>query len=243
MNFKATIITSIYNSDEFIDDFISNTVEMDLYDECEHIIVNANSPGNECEKLAAMIDRPNVKYIWLPENCDLYHVWNMCIHMSSTEYLTTANTDDRRTKDFLSSHISFLDHKPEIHVVSAPTYVTQIPNDKINKKHVMFHEKSGEYFKNDLIQVCDNKIKSHNIPHCNPMWRKNLHNSFGIFDVDFSPFSDWEFWLRCASGGARFWNLDAPKSLYFYNPNGLSTNNKQSVKYAQITQRILDKYF
>lgn len=47
-------------------------------------------------------------------------------------------------------------------------------------------------------------VDSQNVPHCMPMWRASLHQRYGTFDPrSFGPIADWEFWIRCASGGAR----------------------------------------
>ena len=63
-----------------------------------------------------------------------------------------------------------------------------------------------------------------NLPHNNPMWRKNLHETFGYFREDYKSASDWEFWLRCVFGGSKFKKLQDTLGIYYFNPNGMSTN-------------------
>lgn len=63
-----------------------------------------------------------------------------------------------------------------------------------------------------------------NSPHCMPLWRKNLHDKFGIFDENYKTASDGDFWLRCAAGGATIKMMNHPVGLYYENPKGRSTN-------------------
>jgi hypothetical protein len=61
-----------------------------------------------------------------------------------------------------------------------------------------------------------------------PLWKKNLNQKFGYFDVSYPTASDYEFWFRCLEGGARFDKFYEVVGSYYYNPNGLSTNNSSS---------------
>lgn len=246
---RLTIITSVYKADDFISNFLIDMVQMDQYSECQHIIVNANSPGNEYEKLKPFInDKKNVQYIYLSKDPGLYDIWNICIGLSSAQYLTTANVDDCRSSDFITSHCDLLDSKTEIDIVSAPVLVTNKPNEIFvsNSSHdTWYKEFNGEYFKKDLFMYDNlgNPKWSMNIPHSNPVWRKTLHEKFGYFNQNLNPFADWDFWLRCASGGARFWNLSNPKSLYYHNPSGLSTTKEKQDIYNKLNSSIIKKHY
>jgi len=63
-----------------------------------------------------------------------------------------------------------------------------------------------------------------NLPHNNPMWRKSLHAEYGYFDEKYRSAGDWDFWLRCAFGGAQFIKHPEILGVYYFNPTGLSTN-------------------
>jgi hypothetical protein len=67
-------------------------------------------------------------------------------------------------------------------------------------------------------------MMENNSPHCMPVWRKKLHDKFGLFDTKYSTAADFDFWMRCLEGKTKFKKLYDIIGLYYYNPNGLSTN-------------------
>jgi len=46
----------------------------------------------------------------------------------------------------------------------------------------------------------------------------------GWFDEEYKSASDWDFWLRCAFAGSEYKKLSEPLGLYYFNPEGMSTN-------------------
>ena len=67
-------------------------------------------------------------------------------------------------------------------------------------------------------------LKMSNMPHAAPMWRRSLHEKYGKFDAKYRSAGDWEMWLRAASKGSLFKKISAHCNLYYFNPNGISTN-------------------
>ena len=41
---------------------------------------------------------------------------------------------------------------------------------------------------------------------------------------EYKSASDWDFWLRCAFAGSEYKKLSEPLGLYYFNPEGMSTN-------------------
>jgi hypothetical protein len=75
------------------------------------------------------------------------------------------------------------------------------------------------------------------------MWRKSLHDKFGYFEEKYRSASDWEFWLRCAFGGSKFYKLNKPLGLYYFNPKGVSTNVENFSWKQKEEKEIFMKYF
>ena len=80
-----------------------------------------------------------------------------------------------------------------------------------------------------------------NPPHCMPMWRKKIHEKVGYFDEKYRSASDWEFWLRCESDQVKFKKINKALGLYYFNPEGVSTNPDNSWK-KQEEDEIGEKY-
>ena len=81
-----------------------------------------------------------------------------------------------------------------------------------------------------------------NLPHNNPMWRKSLHDTHGMFEEKYRSASDWEFWLRCTYGGAKFLKHPEVLGVYYFNPTGVSTNLEYDDSKREEEKEIFMKY-
>jgi hypothetical protein len=109
------------------------------------------------------------------------------------------------------------------------------PNCDICYGHIAWSFKENEKFEeNNLTNLypCYDvnfaTMMENNSPHCMPLWRKNLHNKFGKFDVTYETAADFDFWMRCLEAGCKFEKMYEVVGLYYYNPNGLSTSMKST---------------
>ena len=71
-------------------------------------------------------------------------------------------------------------------------------------------------------------VKSQNIMHCMPIWKKSLHDKYGYFDEEkYGTSADWAFWLECTKAEEIF--LLYPESLSEYYINEKSHNRISDV--------------
>jgi hypothetical protein len=217
---KISLITSVYNADKYIEQLLEDVTRQTIFnDKCEWIIINANSPGNEEEKITPYLQKyPNIIYKRLDSDPGIYAVWNEAIKMSSGEYITNVNCDDRRRPDCFEQQAVGLSVNPNIDLVYNDSYIVQTPNvvweniDQSTTQRYNFEQFSKE------------AMLRGNLPHNNPMWRRTLHDKFGFFNEQYRSASDWEFWLRCSFGGSKYEKLDEILGVYYFNPTGMSTN-------------------
>ncbi len=231
-NPKITIITSVYKGDEFIDGFLADITRQSIFDQCELILINANSPGSEeavIKKYMALY--PNIIYLRLDEDPGIYGVWNKAIEMSHGIYLTNANLDDRLEPHCYEIHAHELDEHPEIMLVYSGHYMTEIPNET-------FEHRSSNVIINPPEFSHENMFYC--LPGCNPMWRKSLHEIYGLFDANYKSSGDFELWLRAVEGGAQFKKVHGCYCLCYENPQGISTC--QSTRRYIETQQLIDRY-
>ena len=80
------------------------------------------------------------------------------------------------------------------------------------------------------------------MPHNNPMWRASVHETCGEFNDKYRSAGDWEFWLRAASKGSKFKKIDDILGLYYFNPDGISTNPDNFEWKMEEEQEIYNKY-
>ncbi len=87
----------------------------------------------------------------------------------------------------------------------------------------------------------DGSIRSHNVMHCMPVWRRCLHERYGFFnEALYGTSADWAFWLGCAQAGERFCFDPQAFGRYFVNPE--SHNRRNDLDGAKERQIIAD-YF
>lgn len=214
---RVTIITSVYKSDVFMRGFLENIVEQTIFNECELLLINANSPGNEEPIIKEfMTQYPNITYIKLPEDPGLYSVWNIGLRLARSEYVTNANTDDRLIFNCYQLHAACLDANPEIDLVYSDFYTTSLANDTLDHVQNLKHSSRPEFSLKALGEC---------IPGINPMWRLSMHHKHGFFNEDFFSAGDWEMWCRAAEGGSLFKKVNAITGLYYHNPQGLSSSH------------------
>jgi len=217
---KISLISSVYNSDEYIEQFMEDITRQSIFkDKCEWIIINANSPGNEEEVIMRYVNKyPNIIYKRLDSDPGIYATWNMAIKMSTGEFITNANTDDRKSPNSLLEHAKTLFLNKEIDLAYSDSYITH----EANKRWEDIDKNNCQRY--NFEQFSPKAMLRGNLPHNNPMWRRSLHEKFGFFNENYRSASDWEFWLTCAAGGSKFIKCDIPLGIYYFNPKGISTN-------------------
>ena len=235
---KISIITSVYDGDEFIRPFLEDITSQTIFEEkCELVLVNANSPGNEEEVIMEYIKKypNNIVYKRLDEDPGIYGTWNEAIKLSSGDYITNANLDDRKSRNSIERHAKSLFTNPDVSLVYSDSFVTHSPNETFDKNSSGMKRYNFEQFsKEGMLRG--------NLPHNNPMWKKSLHEKHGYFDSKYRSAGDWEFFLRCAFGGENFKKINEVLGLYYFNPKGVSTNVENTSWKQQEEKEIFLKY-
>src|SRR5271155_5531949 len=127
--YRVSIITSVYKGDLYIEEFMQDITSQTIFDQCELIMINANSPDNEEVVIKRYMERyPNIVYVKLDKDPGLFAVWNLGIEMARSNYITNANLDDRLKFDCYETHVAYLDVHPEIDLVYSGCYITTVAN-------------------------------------------------------------------------------------------------------------------
>jgi glycosyltransferase involved in cell wall biosynthesis len=233
---KVSIITSLYKGGKYIKGFLENIVQQTAFRYCELIIIDCNSPDNEADVIKEYMGRyPNIIYKRLDHDPGIYGAWNMAIDISSGEYITNANVDDRRFPEHIEVHAGYLMDFPDVDLVYSEGYYTDVPNEALEAtigKNLIW-PMQAKFSKESMIEC---------LPGWCPVWRKNMHARYGMFDDSFKIIGDYEMWLRAVSHNAKFMKIPGVYSIYYLNPRGCSTNEQFKGKRLAENERVQTEY-
>lgn len=233
MSYRVSVITSIYNSQEFLFDWFLDIKRQSIFPDAEFILLDCNEDDSDFSIIEKFLPCHNIKYYKLGR-CSVYEAWNKGVELSTSPLLSNWNTDDRRSANSLSNQVSLLEKNLDIDICYGPTLVTEIPNETFEfcKSNLIFTALEGSI---------ENLFK-HNSPHCLPVWRKSIHDRFGMFDTSYFSAADYDMWFRVLIGGGKMQAINDLIGLYYRNPNGISTNKLNIDKAIKEVYSIKEKY-
>ena len=232
---KISLVTSLYNGDKHIEGFLQNMIRQSIFEDCELIIIDANSPGTERRAIETYAEiYPNIIYKRLDYDPGIYGCWNIGIEETSGEYISNANVDDRRSLQQLEVFADVLSQNPEIDLVYSKCFVTQHPNETYSQNSS--HRKT--YPVSDFTP--ENMIKC--LPGCMPLWRRSMHEKAGVFNDKYKFAGDWDMWLRAVRTGSAFKCVEGIHGLYYFNPDGLSTGKLKEKEKLEEEKAVFHEY-
>ena len=205
---KVSAIISAYFCEEWLEGRIENlkdqTLRPQIVTVCEFESPEYKIADRLWEGEDVVIQTP-----YGSEAPTIYAAWNMGIEAAQGEYVTNANADDRLARWGIEKLAHQLDVRPEISVVYADV-------DKCTDLSGGFdHAWRSGYFK---WWEGENQYETLLSGLCflgpMPMWRKSLHDKHGYFDDKMKSAGDYEFWLRLAKGGEKFYHLREAQGIY-----------------------------
>lgn len=196
---KVTAIVSAYYAADYIDGRLTNLLEQSPRPE---IVVIAQQGSIE-EQIARQYGCLVLTTAGIPT---LYKAWNIGIRACSGEYITSANCDDRLYPDALKTMAKALDKYADCGVA-----YSDIDIDEEGKPIRTWKRKEPSI--KSLLTTC--------APGPFPMWRKALHNKYGLFNEAFQVAGDYEFWLRLASRGVKFHHIKKALGTWAKRPDAL----------------------
>lgn len=217
---KVSAIISCYNAERFLRGCIDDLLAQTLWaqDRLEIVVINASEKRGDALILRDYLKQGIPLQIITTPREPLYTSWNRGIRMATGDYITNANTDDRRRPDALERLAEVLDTTPDVGVVYADDYVTSTENAVWGQPYTIVKEPPYElgrlnwpdFDRQHLTRQC------YMGPH--PLWRRMLHQQAGLFDDSYMIAGDYEMWLRLAAYGVNFKRVPEVLGLFYWNP-------------------------
>lgn len=222
---KISAIISAYYADEFIEARIQNLEEQEVEGGLEIIAVCRKASPEY--RLLMMHD--NIKILMTDDIPSVYAAWNLAIEQATGEYITNCNSDDILYPGALQALSTALDE----HKAYAVAYFDWDRVKEHGKAPIgQFLFAEGGF--DTLMKGC--------FVGPGPMWRKSLHEKYGLFDPEFTSAGDYEFWLRLAYNGVKFYHVRSKKTFGAHLERDEGLEHRSPVKTIWETARARARY-
>lgn len=235
-DFQLGVIVSIYRPNGMLSTFLGNLEEQSIFESTEVIMVLVDPVPMEIELITSFCMKyTNAKLVVIEKRITIYEAWNIAIQQTKAQYLTNMNVDDLRSNDSLETQLMFMLDRPWVDVGFQDFYF-MLDRDLDWESVVRLGAKS------DLPPVTLLELAWFGInpPHNAPIWRRDLHDRYGEFDVSLKSAGDYEFWMRVLSKGAIFVKMPVSTIGYYINPKGMSTSSDSPS--SQEERALQEKY-
>ena len=245
---RVAFVTSLYRGAAYLPEYLENVSLAAEIADGEVIIVDANVDDDEDATIVqAFLQRhpraaARIIFVRLDADPGLYNCWKLAIERARAPLVTNANIDDRRSPWHTARLVDVLEQRPELG--GACGSISCVRHDgaaswfAMTDNAVWYHDESSRALGIADLHTVDatSQIRSRNVMHCMPVWRKALHDRHGWFDeYRYGTSADWEFWLRCAGAGEQFWFERDAFGRYYLNPSSHNRrNDPQGLKEARI---------
>lgn len=201
-----TAIVSTYNAERFMRGCLEDLEAQTIADRIEIVVIDSNSQQREGDVVAEFQQRySNIRYVRTEERETLYKAWNRGVELARGKYLTSANTDDRHRRDAFEVLVSALEAAPDAVLAYADAAVTLREGDTADSFRPAVFLRWPDFDRKLLFQV--------DYVGSQPVWHRDLHERYGLFDDSFVVSADYEFWLRLAPH-ERFIHVKEPVGVY-----------------------------
>lgn len=222
METTVTILVSIYKAGEYIESKVKNLLQQSTLNNCKIVFLNCLNLDNERDFYKDHLS-DNIHEIIYDKHVGLYKSWNDGIIQYPSDYICSSNVDDMWHPNYLKVMKNYLDTNKDADVISSRVLITNIKNQI---DHTRWSANLGSI-----------PLKEYPLSTAgpSPMWRRSLHDKFGLFD-DLLTIGDAIMWQKWFNNGVKFRTLDNPLVLYYASPNSLErrVDSKTGKSYRQL---------
>lgn len=237
---RVSFVTSLFRGADLLPGYLDNVLLAARLVRGEVIIVDANIDEVDGRivrhYLASHPDASAfIRYIRLDKDPGLYNCWRIAIQHARAPLISNANLDDKRGPYHTARLVDLLEAHPEYAGAcgSMACIQSEAESDwyRLNENQIWFHGEGSREIGFEDLYLIDNQgdVRSRNVMHCMPVWRKNLHIEQGYFDEEkYGTSADWAFWLQCAKDGKKFYFEEQAFGRYYLNPDSHNRRNDKN---------------
>lgn len=219
---RLSVIIPCYDDGDYLIEAV-DSVER-YAPEAELIIVDDGSTEPRTLEVLAALREAGHRVIEQP-NAGLSAARNRGIAASAGDYFLPLDADNRLLPGFVAEAVAILDADPAVGVVYG------------DRRE--FGTRTGDVAVPDLD--LPTMLWSNYIDAC-AVVRRAVWSDVGGFDVTFTNWEDWDFWLSAAERGWRFLHLPRPVFEYRVRPDSLQQRFLRRDDYPSLLRRIYEKH-
>jgi glycosyltransferase involved in cell wall biosynthesis len=228
--FKVSLVTSAYNAGAWLPGFFKNISDIGIAKDIELVFVNVASDDEQATMAGEFADTfpGSVILIDTVHRVGLYAAWNYAIAEARGKYIMPANVDDKMAPHLPYVLAGVLDDDDDIALAYASGWYTRNEKATWGNKCAYGRTEAQPHHHGRLL------LGGYIHPH--PMWRKSLHERYGILDETLISAGDYDWFLRLSANGEQFAYISEPLSLMY--KTCLTLGNSQMALSAAEAMRV-----
>ena len=128
--YKCSSFCSFFKGEKFIQSYLDNVLEQNLFNQIEFIFLDCASPENEKDYILPLTEKfENIKYFKLNKDPGLYAGWNEAVKLCTAPIIGNWNIDDKKSINSFEILLKAFEREPELDIVYGLTYVSRIANE------------------------------------------------------------------------------------------------------------------
>lgn len=222
---EISVITVLKNPGESLARTLSS-VNDQIYQDFEYIVIDGHSTDGTHLLLEKFSDRIQKKII--EEDRGIYDAMNKAIEIAEGNFIIFLNAGDHFTTDYSLEAVS--QHMLDSYAIVSFGRILWVNREK---KVVITSKHDGLRKRADLLKD--------NFPHGATIYRKKAFELFGLFDINYQIFADYEWNLRVLlDHEAPFTYNDIVVSTFY--TGGVSTNPSNQAEREEELRSVKEKY-
>jgi len=184
---RVSVILTVYNGEAFLPQAIESIIEQE-FDDFEFLIINDGSKDRSAQIIQAFTD-PRIRYYENPRNIGRPCSLNRGLSLSRSPYIAPMDADDISLRQRLGKQVSFLDHHPEIGVISSSVQLIDGQGKPIGRRQYPLQPPLVRW----SLCLFDP------IAHPAAMMRRDVVEQVGGYREEMTTAEDYDLWRRLSS--------------------------------------------
>lgn len=189
-NYRVSVIVSLYNAADKLPLFLKVLAQQTLCQkgEVEVILVDSGSPDQEYQVFKQLVEQLPIPMVYLRSHNreTIQNAWNRGILLSRSPYLTFLGVDETILPQCLEVLAQELEENSDIDWVISHSLVTEVDVQGNHLRDIMLYDRANYDQNLVYLETCYLSLVG-------GLYRKNIHDRFGYYDINYRGAGDTEF--------------------------------------------------